>query len=383
MAYTIDSYSQTGTTHAYKEDVSDVLDSIVRADVAFLGLIGTGGTATAMKHWWLADDVNPETILSKEAITAAGVAIDIPNAQAAYLKVGAILKDKAVNELVRVTVIGAADSGSTGETRLTIVSHPAGTGGFAYNHADEATFRIVATPSLEGGTPTTDAITQRTEMYNAVQIFEAGIKVSDETAHIQARGVSNEMSYQIAKKTLDIKRQLAFSVLYGEYHLATSVTDYGTMQGIIPMLNVSSANRVNAGAAALTATMLNDGIASIIDDGVTNPDVIVLGTAAHRLVSSWDSSMIRRDASDRQRGLFVNSFLSDTGITLPLILEKELDPYFAMILRKSDLKLVAFDPWSKYTWPRTTYADHQTLKGSYTLEVRNAYKAHCLIYNLS
>lgn len=383
MPYIIDTYSQS-LAHAYKEDVSDVLDSIVRADVAFLGLVGSGGTATALKHFWLADDVAPETVLSKEAITGGAIStMDVPDADAQWLKVGAILKDKAVDELVRVTVIGAAGSGGGAETLITIVKHPGGDANFASNHADEAVFRIVGMPSLQGGTPTEDAVVQRSEMFNAVQIFERGIKVTDETGKIEARGVPNEMAYQIAKKTIDVKRELAFSVLYGKYALASSTSTYSTMGGILEFLNVASANRVNANGAAITATMLNDGIQKIQDKGVSNPSHIVVGTAAARVISGWDSSTIRRDASDKQRGIVVDSFLSDLGVALPIVHEKELDPGFAMIIRSSDLKLMAFDAWSKYTWPRTTYADKQTLKGSYTFEIRNAYKAHCLIYGLS
>jgi nucleotide-binding universal stress UspA family protein len=369
----LDSYSQTAA-RAFKEDISDILDLILKKDIALLGQIQVKGKATQLIHYWLADEQAPEVVTATSSMSGADKDFQVSAGDYAWVNVGDILKDKAVDELLRVA--SKTDSGY----HIVVTKYP--TDANVAVHSATAQYRIVSRPKLQGGTPGDDPVTVREQLFNTVQLFERGIKLTDEAKQIAMRGVTDELSYQIEKKTYEVKRELGFAVIYGNYKAASAITEASTMSGILEILNVAAANRVDASGDSITETMINDAVEEILNDGVTDPDIIVCGTKVSRDIGKFGEDYVRLNSAETKRGHFVDTFRTDTGLTLPIILEPELDDQFCMILRKKDLALVPFDPWSRYVWPRTGYAEQQSLKGSYTFEMRNYKRSHALIYGL-
>lgn len=346
---------------------------ILKKDIALLGQIGVKGKATQLKHSWLADEIAPETVTATTDCGVADKTFTVSAADFAWLKVGDILKDKAVDELLRIATLTAPGT-------VIVTKYP--TDANIAAHSATAVYRIVSRPKKQGDTPGDDPVTVRESLDNYVQLFERGIKLTDEAKQIEMRGVADELAFQIEKKTYEVKRELGFAVIYGKAKVAASITEAATMGGILEFLSKTGTNKIDAAGGSITETLINDAVQLVIDDGVVDPDIIVCGSKVARDIGKFGQDYVRLNSAETKRGHFVDTFRTDTGLTLPIILEPELDNQFLMILRKADLALVPFDPWSRYVWPRTSYSEQNSLKGSYTFEVRNYKRSQALIYGL-
>jgi len=381
----ITSYTQT-QAEAYILDISEVLDLIRKTDIKLLGQISIGGVATQKKHSWLKDEMDYEKVQATNDAAGALVigettlTLNLAGRHDLRLRVGSIIKDKAVGKDESLMVTNIA---TVSPYTITVTVWPGG-GAAGQDHAQAADYRIISSPIKEGASPTDSAAAARTMASNYIQLFERGISITDETKNLKMKSVSDEEKYQIEKKTWSLKRELGFAVLYGKQHEPASVDEYGTLGGILEFLSAAGSLVSDAGGAELTEKMINDRAQAIADEGGT-PDIIVVGTKQARLMSTFSEKYIRTQSTQTVLGHYVDTFLTDTGLRLPIIIEDELDTEYAMLLTKGMAKIVPFnnEAWSLYVWPRTKYAQTTTMKGAYTFELRNADKCHALIKNLA
>ena len=373
------SFSQT-ESGAFQLDISEVLDLVRAKDIALMGQISIGGEATAKQHSWLKDEMRGEEVTATAdaagALVPGEATFTVLSGHADRLRVGSIIMDKAVGLGEKLMVTNISDP------TITVVVWPAGTNA-AQTHAQSAKFLIVGAPIKEMAAPTDESATTRALKSNYIQLFERGISLSDETKNLKMRAVPNEESYQIEKKTWSVKRELGVTVLYGVQHSPGTVDDYGTMGGILEFLDVADANRIQA-SANLSEKDVNDLAQKILDKG-GQPDIIVVGTDQSRKFATFDRARIRTVPSSTITGHFVDTYQTDTGLRLPIIVEPKLVTEYLLMLTKKDIKITPFhnEAWSVYTWPRTKYATQTTVKGAYTMEVRNAYENHGIVTGLT
>ena len=366
-------------------DISEVLDLVRKKDIKLMGQIKIGGVATQLKHSWLKDEMDYEKVIATDDAAGALVTgettftLNLAGRHDTRIRVGSILKDKAVSKDESLMVTNIA---STTPFTVTIQVWPGG-GAAGQDHAQKADYRIVSSPIKQGSEPTDSAAAARSMSSNYVQLFERGISITDETKNMKFRGISDEENYQIEKKTTSLKRELGFAMLYGKAHEPATIDEYGTMGGLIEQLSAAGSLALDADGAELTEKLINDRTELIADAGGT-PNLIVVGTKNARLMSTWSDKYIRTQSTETVIGHFVDTFLSDTGLRLPIILEDQLDTEYLMILTKEMGKIVPYnnEAWSLYVWPRTKYAQTTTMKGAYTLELRHSLKCHALIKNL-
>ena len=379
-------YTHTQTNaQAFVLDISDVLDEIWRLESKMGKLIKMGPPVTQRKHEWLRDDIFPNTFVSTDdagGLLATGeTTLTVLAAYGAYLRVGTLIKDVArgVGEVYMVTAISVASPNST----LTLAKFPE-TGGASYDHASAATWRIISRPILEGATPSKDDVTVRAVSWNAIQLFERGIELSDESKNIAMRGVSNEEAYQIKKKTREVKDELDYTILYGKRNYASSESEYNAMGGIVEFLS-AGALAYNAAGAALTVDIINDAAQKVANAGADlKACKLLLSTDQSRILSTIASDRIQLRREDNMRGQFVDKVMTDTGVALETVIEGDLDPEYAGVVNFNEMSIRPLSglAWSLYTWPRTKYAQQTTLKGDYTFEIRNVDKAHAFIRGL-
>jgi hypothetical protein len=380
-------YTHTQTnSQAFVLDISDVLSEIWRLESKMGKLIKMGPPVTQRKHEWLKDDIFPNTFVSTNdaggTLGTGETTLTILAAYGAYLRVGTLIKDtaKQVGEVYMVTGIAV----SSPNTTLTLATFPAAAGA-TYDHAAAATWRIIARPIKEGADPSSDDVTVRGTSWNAIQLFERGIELSDEAKNIAMRGVSNEEAFQIKKKTREVKDELDYAILYGVRNLAADATEYNTMGGLIEFLT-SGALVYDASGASLTVDMINDRAQAIANAGADLRQCkLLLSTNQSRVLSAIGSDRIQLRREENSRGSFVDKVLTDTGVSLEAIVEGELDSEYAGIVNFGEMQIRPLQGlgWSLYTWPRTKYAQQTTLKGDYTFEIRNVDKAHALIHGLA
>ena len=73
---------------------------------------------------------------------------------------------------------------------------------------------------IEGDEATTDAMTATTRAFNFTQISDKVIALSGTQSAVDAAGRADEMAYQIAKKSKELKKDMEFSLIKGQVQAA-------------------------------------------------------------------------------------------------------------------------------------------------------------------
>ena len=151
--------------------------------------------------------------------------------------------------------------------------------------------------------------------------------------------------------------------------------------------NNASSNLQDASSAKLTEKLLVDCLQDIWDDG-GNPDTILVNATQKRVLSSFASPYVRTDRNENALGVIVGTYESEFG-NLDIVLDRYVKPADLIIVQKEYLGIGALkgngNDRSFFTTPVPVDGDRQiaTITGEYTMEVRNATKAHGWIHTLS
>lgn len=85
-------------------------------------------------------------------------------------------------------------------------------------------------------------------------------------------GVDTAIDTQVANQMLDLAYEAVNTVIYGQRVQRTS-DEAGTMGGILYFLERATGNKVDADGAALSATVLNEGLSKSNENGAIQIDL--------------------------------------------------------------------------------------------------------------
>ena len=149
----------------------------------------------------------------------------------------------------------------------------------------------------------------------------------------------------------------------------------------------ASANVTDASDAKLTEKTLMDALQDIWNDG-GKPDTILVNATQKRVLSSFASPYVRTDRTESALGVIVGTYESEFG-DLDIVLDRYVQAEDLIIVQKEYLGIGALkgngNDRSFFTTPVPVDGDRQiaAITGEYTMEVRNADKAHGWIHSLS
>ena len=367
-------------TKGSRVDFNLLLAKMLEEDPGILGRIGVGENALAAEHKWVQRKLTALEVEGSGSLSAVAVTLNVTAGHGLRVRVGSLLKDWARNksEVVQVTAIST--------DALTITRGYGTTSG--ETHADDAIWKIISQPRQEGQDAGVGGVKDSTEEGNYTQIFQRDLKISGSSQAISKGGtligIPDMEKIGIYENTIDLKKELEFMVINGiKSASAGSDSVYRTSSGIIEMLDVTDGNRSSI-AADLSYKIINDMCRDILDDG-GKPNLIVVGTALHAAVSGWEFEKITRVASDRQRGAFVTSVITDTGEVLELMHTEGVPPDVLLML---DTNRISLKPLINRTWAweplaKTGDAVKSQMVGEYTLELQHAKHAHAIRRNLN
>ena len=366
------SYDQSAGSHL---DLSDELSAVLLADVFFLGRIPVKGEAKNVDHYWIEDTLNAYQLTTTIALAAGDTALTI--ASNGNITVGCLLVDEAVGsaEIMQVTTVTSA-------TALVIARAVGDSAPTAETHALGAKFRIIGQPKQEGDANVADNSKTRLRKQNTCQIFKKEVEISGTIQAIDMAGVPDEYNYQLAHRTLELRRELGMAV-YASVLITNSGT--GGSDSVIRSMD-GVRNRVRQQTAQVDSTT------TVLDEKLVNSLyrlIYAQGGEANFCVSTADQmtkfselykDKIRLAPSDRQRGVFVTKFLTDLGVEIDLIIDRWA---FAGDLLMGDEKRLRLVPlrgrsWQALPLAKTGDAMRGMIVGEYTLEIRNAAQCFAL-----
>jgi hypothetical protein len=229
---------------------------------------------------------------------------------------------------------------------------------------------------------------------NYTQIFHDAVSVSGTSESVEKFGITNEFDREFAKKfqelVIKLERAAHYGIRYaGDFTAANTAVLARRMGGLYGFIksSTSTANVDNAADAKLTEKLLMDNLQDIWNDG-GKPDTILVNATQKRVLSSFASPYVRTDRQESALGVVVGTYESEFG-DLDIVLDRYVQPSDLIVLSREFIGIGALkgngNDRSFFTTPVPVDGDRQTatITGEYTMEVRNADKAHGWIYGLS
>lgn len=355
-------------------DLSNELAEIIRRDnTAFISRVGISGEATETKHTWVEDKLNANLVTdSGSGLDSSATSWNVVAGNGLLLKIGSLIRDTASGsaglEVMQVTAIST--------DAITIVRAYGGTTGVA--HAASFTARVVANPAQEGQDPPADETRLRTSVSNYTQIFQRGINVTHTMRSILQAGVADEFTFQIARRMLEIMRELDSSVILGIAPASNqqgAAATYRSMNGLLYYASQAGGN-TNSTAEALSPTVIN-AMAKQIWDAGGYPNFILVSGNGKRSISSFDQSYRRMDMASRDAGYVIDRFLTDLGFQLDVIVDPWMPNDTCVVgdINKVRVMPLRNDAMRAEELAKTGRGWKAQVTGQYTCEVRNAKEA--------
>ncbi|MHB9019365.1 MAG: SU10 major capsid protein [Minisyncoccota bacterium] len=372
-ASALSSFDQGGN----REDLSDVLASMVEVDVdTALNAIGIKGEATATKHEWVEDALGSVVSSLAAALNTTVTSATVATGDGAKFHIGSLFKIAGNNpEVMQVTAVST--------DTLTIVRGYGSTSDPGTNYASGSVIEIISHPAQEDAQFEARAHTIRTKAFNYTQVFFDTVDVSDTQEQVSKAGVDSEVAYQLEKKLLEKKRELNIAAIKGIKSAdAGSDSSLRSMGGIVEFISAAGGNAIDAAGAALSKTLLDRALRDVYEDGGEGK-LVLAGPIQKPKISEFLKEYRRGDMGDKV-GYVVREYDCDFG-TVDVRLERYLGNDTVVVLDPARLAVMPLRGCAMYSedLARTGRSKRKMITGEYTLEVRNATKAHALIYNLA
>jgi hypothetical protein len=391
-------YSSTLLGKLDKVDCSQVLAAVLKADRALLGHIKMGPAAHNIEFNWIEDEL---TAVTFEGCCTSSVSVSVPAGYTGTVSLARVCRDGAIitikkgmasNENSFYLKVASAIAANKIETTLYgSAAHVVATA--------TATWIVVAQPWQDSDDASSDISQARDKKRNFMQIFERAIEIAQTRKGMDMEAVTSELQLQIKYRTMEIKRELAISILTGiaagDAAQYTADNEFRSTMGIINYIrdpNLDSTREdttVTAMAgAALVVGDINDLAYKIWDAGgldeMADP-IIVVGAGQQRVIAAMEKDIRRVEQGERQIGYYRDVFLTDMGVEMPVVLDRWCQDDKVLILDRSRLAIrpLAGDSWHLEKMAKTGRSEKWQLSGQYGLEIRNPDKCHGMLVDLA
>lgn len=370
-------------------DLEDVMSALLLADNFLLGKIKQGQACTETKHSWPEDVLNSPTVsqLSSDTqLDASDTSIVLAANQGLLVAVGALLKDTATGAAGREVMQVTAISTDT----LTVTRGFGGTTAAAHGDPSVAAtcpaFRIIAQPKQENDKNVVDRTKIPTLASNYCQIFKYEVEISGTSQAVKKAGVApgGQLALQLSRRNDELMRELGTTIYHGVKPAATpggSDAVIRSMDGIRASISASGGN-VDSAGGTMDEAKFNALFRLVWEDG-GDPKLAAGAAAQVARFSALQADKIRIVASDTRRGYYAESFLTDLGREVELLVDRwiqkdELALLDMTRIARHDLRQWRMEPLSKI-------GDGERAQLIYegTISVKNGTTAHALAYDLT
>ena len=260
----------------------------------------------------------------------------------------------------------------------------------------------LATPAtnavIEGDEATVDAMTATTRAFNYCQISDKVIAVSGTQSAVDAAGRADEMAYQIAKKSKELKKDMEFDLIEPNVQAAGSATAAREL-GSIPTWIKTNGDAGTSGTLStgsgtdlpgsgtdrdLTEAILKTVIKEVYVSG-GEMDMLVCPPSVKQVISGFNANTTRfGPAGDKTEYAAIDVYSSDFGDLkiVPNRVMATTDAKDVFIIQRDMLATAYLRDFMVQDLSKTGDSDKKQLLVEYTLEVRNE-AAHGIILDIN
>lgn len=200
---------------------------------------------------------------------------------------------------------------------------------------DSLSAPVPTNANIEGDDAANDALVQPSRLKNVVQLFDKVAQVSTTAQAVQTAGRSNEMKYQVAKQSKELKRDIEMRLLGNYASVLGAAGTAGQLGGVEAWLETNvdrdgggSDGGFNAGTGivdvasdgtgrAFTETLLKSAIKSAWDSGGDPRMIMVSGTQKQNLSAFAGIATLYRDTAGSTKQATIlgaaDAYVSDFG----------------------------------------------------------------------
>ena len=260
----------------------------------------------------------------------------------------------------------------------------------------------LATPAtnavIEGDEATVDAMSATTRAFNYCQISDKVIAVSGTQAAVDAAGRADEMAYQIAKKSKELKKDMEFDLIEPNVQAVGSATAAREL-GSIPTWLATNGDAGTSGTLStgsgtdlpgsgtdrdLTEAILKTVIKEVYNSG-GDMDMLVCPPAVKQDISGFNANTTRFGPADKKTEFAaIDVYSSDFGDLkiVPNRVMATTDAKDVFIIQRDMLATAYLRDFMIQDLSKTGDSDKKQLLCEYTLEVRNE-AAHGIILDIN
>ena len=260
----------------------------------------------------------------------------------------------------------------------------------------------LATPAtnavIEGDDATIDAMTATTRAFNYCQISDKVIALSGTQSAVDAAGRADEMAYQIAKKSKELKKDMEFDIIEPNVQAAGSATAARELGSIPTWIKTNGDAGTNGTLSTgsgtdlpgsgtdrdLTETILKTVIQEVYTSG-GDLDLLVVPPSVKQVISGFNANTTRFGPADKRvEYAAIDVYSSDFGDiqVVPNRVMATTDEKLCFLLQ-SDMAAAAYlRDFQIGDLAKTGDSEKKQLLVEWTLEMRNE-AAHGIILDIN
>lgn len=374
-------------------DVNEVFKTVIAKRPVVTSLISVRGQAKNHKHEWLEYKKSPTSWVVDGASAPASPALVLDSTVG--VEVGDILKFTKTTGgsiSVKARVVTVTDATTLVIARL----------GTDDTITDDSIVDLISRAKNENSTESKGTNVKPVRKYNYTQIFRRDLGLSRTVLQTALYGLKTEaevndkveelVNFQVVNQLQDISYELNQSVLEGYKELRVDGGVAGTFGGMLPFLEENTRSQYDAGAVAVSQTILNNAIEQAVVNGANGADLTVMlcHPRQARKISAFNSAgnnpvIVRGEVT---AGSYVAQYQSDLGGTnggalTIVVVDRNFAEDKIAIFNPDNLSIV---PMQNFFVQETTdnKTDGRTWKllGEVTLEFKNYADEAILVHNL-
>ncbi|BAQ88406.1 major capsid protein [uncultured Mediterranean phage uvMED] len=260
----------------------------------------------------------------------------------------------------------------------------------------------LATPAtnavIEGDDATIDALSATTRAFNFCQIADKVIALSGTQSAVDAAGRADEMAYQIAKKSKELKKDMEFDLIEPNVQVSGSATAARELGSIPTWLKTNgdagTSGSLSTGSGTdlpgsgtdrdLTETILKTVIKEVYESG-GEMDMLVCPPSVKQVISGFNANTTRfGPAEAKTEFAAIDVYSSDFGDlrVVPNRVMAVTDAKDVFIIQRDMMATAYLRDFQVQDLAKTGDSEKKQLLVEYTLEVRNE-AAHGIILDIN
>ena len=251
---------------------------------------------------------------------------------------------------------------------------------------------------IEGDEATTDAMVATSRVKNFTQIMDKVISISGTQGAVDAAGRADEMAYQIAKKSKELKKDMEFALIKGTVQEAGDATDARDLGSLPTWIKTNGDAGTNGSLSTgsgtdlpnsgtdrdLTETILKTVIQEVYTSG-GDLDLLVVPPSVKQVISGFNANTTRFGPADKRvEYAAIDVYSSDFGDiqVVPNRVMATTDEKLCFLLQ-SDMAAAAYlRDFQIGDLAKTGDSEKKQLLVEWTLEMRNE-AAHGIILDIN